>query len=143
MDLVKSGAVTNRRKATWRGKSLVSYAFGTQELMSWLHRNPLVEFQGTDKVFDPIQIGRNPKFAAILPARKVDLSGMIALHFGRGNVAAGPGEAMDFLNGAELSEGAGPSLPCRAGTARAGPMSACPSRNSRISSHCGSRSTWW
>jgi acyl-CoA hydrolase/GNAT superfamily N-acetyltransferase len=105
MDLVKCGAVTNRRKAIWRGKSLVSYAFGTPELMAWLHRNPLVEFQATDKVFDPLQIGRNPKFAAILPARKVDLSGMIALHFGRGNVAAGPGEAMDFLNGAELSEG--------------------------------------
>ena len=105
MDLVKGGAVTNRRKAIWRGKSLVSYAFGTPELMAWLDRNPLVEFQATDKVFDPLQIGRNPRFAAILPARKVDLSGMIALHFGRGNVAAGPGEAIDFLNGAELSEG--------------------------------------
>jgi len=105
MDLVKSGAVTNRRKATWSGKSLASYAFGTRELMAWLNRNPMVEFQGVDKVFDPLQIGRNPKFYAILPARKVDLTGLVALHFGKGNVAAGPGEAMDFLNGAELSPG--------------------------------------
>ena len=105
MDLVKSGAVTNRQKATWRGKSLASYAFGTRDLMAWLNRNPMVEFQGVDKVFDPLQIGRNSKFIAVLPARKVDLTGLVALHFGKGNVAAGPGEAMDFLNGAELSPG--------------------------------------
>ena len=105
MDLVKSGAVTNRQKAIWRGKSLASYAFGTRDLMAWLNRNPLVEFQGVDKVFDPLQIGRNPRFFAVLPARKVDLTGLVALHFGKGNVAAGPGEAMDFLNGAELSPG--------------------------------------
>jgi len=73
--------------------------------MSWLDRNPLVEFQAIDKVFDPMQIGRNSRFVALLPARKVDLSGRIALHFGRGNVAAGPGEAMDFVNGAEISQG--------------------------------------
>jgi RimJ/RimL family protein N-acetyltransferase len=35
----------------------------------------------------------------------VDLSGRIALHEGKGNVAAGPTEAVDFVNGAELSEG--------------------------------------
>lgn len=105
MDLVKSGAVSNRYKENWRGKSVVSYALGTPALMAWLDRNPLVEFQGVDRVFDPIQIGRNRHFVAILPARKVDLSGRIALHFGRGNVAAEPGEVMDFFNGAEISEG--------------------------------------
>ena len=105
MDLVAGGAVTNRRKATWTGKSLASYAFGTRDLMAWLNRNPMVEFQGVEKVFDPVQIGRNPRFHAVLPARKVDLTGRVALHFGKGNVAAGPGEAMDFINGAELSPG--------------------------------------
>jgi len=105
MDLVISGAVTNRRKEIWRGKSVASYALGSEDLMAWLNRNPLLEFQGVDKVFDPNQIGRNGKFVAVLPARKVDLSGLIALHFGKGNVAAGPGEAMDFLIGAQLSPG--------------------------------------
>lgn len=105
MDLVESGAVTNRHKQIFRGKSLASYAFGTSELMAWLDRNPLVEFQEIDKVFDPIQIGRNPRFVAVVAARKVDLSGRIAMHVGKGNVAGGPGEAMDFVNGAELSEG--------------------------------------
>ncbi|MEW6669695.1 MAG: GNAT family N-acetyltransferase [Thermodesulfobacteriota bacterium] len=105
MDLIRSGAVTNRYKENWRGKSVASYAIGTPELMAWLDRNPLVEFQGVDKVFEPLQIGRNNRFVAVLPARKVDLSGRIALHFGKGNVAAEPGEIMDFFNGAEISKG--------------------------------------
>ncbi|MFW6177314.1 MAG: GNAT family N-acetyltransferase, partial [Desulfohalobiaceae bacterium] len=62
-----------------------------------------VEFQHMEKVFDPIYIGKNPGFVAVLPARKVDLTGRIALHAGKGNVTAGPGEATDFVNGAELS----------------------------------------
>jgi acyl-CoA hydrolase/GNAT superfamily N-acetyltransferase len=103
MDLIKSGAVTNRFKENFKGKSLTSYAFGTPELMSWLNRNPLVEFQGIDKVFSPGQVGLNPRFVAVLPARKADLSGRIALHFGKGNVTAGPGDVIDLFRGAELS----------------------------------------
>jgi len=105
MDLVKSGAVTNRYKELWRGKSLVSYAFGTKELNEWLHRNPLVEFQAVDKVCSPLQIGRNKRFVAVLQARKVDLAGKVALHTGQGNLAIGPGEVADFFNGAEISHG--------------------------------------
>ncbi len=105
MELIESGAVTNRNKGIYRGKSLVSYAFGTQKLMKWLDKNPLVEFQGIDLVFSPVQIGRNPRFFSIIPARKVDISGRIALHIGKGAVATTPGEAMDFINGAELSQG--------------------------------------
>jgi acyl-CoA hydrolase/GNAT superfamily N-acetyltransferase len=105
MDIMKSGAVTNRFKGIYRGKSLASYAFGTRELLNWLDRNPLVEFQGIDLVFNPVVIGRNPRFMAIIPARKVDISGRIALHTGKGAIATTPGEATDFINGAELSKG--------------------------------------
>lgn len=105
MDLVKSGAVTNRRKRIASGRSLASYAFGSVELMAWLDKNPLVEFRDLEAVCNPARIGKNPRFVAVLPARKVDLSGRIALHIGKGNVAAGPGEAADFVNGAEMSRG--------------------------------------
>ena len=105
MDLLNSGAVTNRNKEIFRGKTLACYAFGTAELLAWLNRNPLVEFQGIDKVFNPAQIGLNPRFVAVLPARKVDLSGRVALPFGKGNVTAGPGDAMDLFHGAGLSRG--------------------------------------
>ena len=105
MDLMQSGAVTNRRKDTYRGQSLTSYALGTPRLMQWLDNNPLVEFQRIDKVFNPLIIGRNPKFVTVVAARKVDLYGRIGLYIGKGNVASGPAEVMDFISGAELSEG--------------------------------------
>jgi len=105
MDLMKCGAASNRRKETYRGKALTSYAFGTWRLMRWLDSNPMVEFQRIDKVFNPLVIGRNPKFVTIVAARRVDLYGRIGLHTGKGIVAAGPAEVMDFIIGAELSEG--------------------------------------
>ncbi len=105
MDLIKCGAVTNRKKNHFRDKSLTAYAQGTPELMRWLHRNPLVEFQGIDVVSDHQRIALNDRMIAILPARKVDLTGGIALHIGKGNVTPGPGQAQEFFAGAEHSRG--------------------------------------
>lgn len=105
MDLVESGAVTNRQKGMFRGRSLTAYALGSKQLMQWLDKNPMVEFQSIDKVFNPMEIGRNRKFVMILPVRRVDLAGRVALHNSGTNVSAGPGQVADFLNGAEISPG--------------------------------------
>ncbi|MBP8985575.1 MAG: GNAT family N-acetyltransferase [Syntrophobacterales bacterium] len=105
MDLVKTGAVTNRLKSFYRGKSLTSYALGTPELMKWLDRNPLVEFQPLDVVAEPQNMGANDRLIAVLPARKADLTGGIALHMGMGNVTAGPGAVQELFAGAALSRG--------------------------------------
>ncbi len=105
MDLIKSGAVTNRYKEFMSGTSVASYVLGTNELYAWVHDNPLIALQGADKVLDPLQIGLNPKTVFVIPVRKVDLSGRIALPFGKRNVGAGSGEIMDFFNGAEVSRG--------------------------------------
>lgn len=105
MDLVKAGVITNRNKAVFRGKSLASYAIGSPDLMSWLDRNLRVEFRGIETVFNPAAIGRNPRYAAVIPARKIDLSGRVVLPRGKGNIGTGPAEVLDFLSGAEISEG--------------------------------------
>jgi acyl-CoA hydrolase/RimJ/RimL family protein N-acetyltransferase len=103
MDLVKSGAVTNRSKGVFRGKSAASYIMGTKELLAWLDRNPLVEFQPIDVIMNPKVIGRNDRVMAILPARKVDLTGNVALHMGKGNVTSGPGAVQELFMGAAMS----------------------------------------
>lgn len=103
MDLVKSGAVTNRYKGVFRGKCAASYLLGSEELMRWLDRNPLVEFQPEDIITDPKVIGTNHKVISILPARKIDLTGNVALHAGKGNVTAGPGNVQELFMGAQLS----------------------------------------
>ena len=105
MDLIKSGAVSNRNKQLFRNKSVTSYAQGTREFFTWLDRNPQVEFQGIDLVTSPKIIGQIDKFIKILPARKIDLSGGIALQVGKGNVTLDPGEVQEIFSGVALSRG--------------------------------------
>lgn len=102
-ELVNSGAVNNRRKSPFRGKSLASYALGTKELMTWLDRNPLVEFQGIDWVCNPKFISKNPQFVSIYEARKIGIMGSVAFPL-KGAVITGPGEGIDFFKGAEASK---------------------------------------
>jgi GNAT superfamily N-acetyltransferase len=52
---------------------------------------------------DPKTIGLNDNMTALLPARKVDLTGNVALHVGKGNVTAGPGNVQELFMGAALS----------------------------------------
>jgi acyl-CoA hydrolase/GNAT superfamily N-acetyltransferase len=104
MDLVKSGAVSNRYKGVFRGKCSASYLLGTEKLMQWLDRNPLVDFQPEDVITDPKVIGSNDRMIAILPARKIDLTGNVALHAGKGDVTAGPGNVQELFVGAALSK---------------------------------------
>jgi acyl-CoA hydrolase/L-amino acid N-acyltransferase YncA len=105
MDLVKSGAVTNYRKAVFRGKSVASYALGTPELLDWLDHNPLVEFQGIEQVFNPTQISRNSNFVVVEQARQVDLLGRVVFSAGKGDIISGPGQSADLFTGAEISRG--------------------------------------
>ena len=105
MELVESGAVTNRKKGPFRGKSLTAYALGSKKLMHFLDKNPIVEFQSIDKVFHPLEIGKNHRFVFIIPVRRVDLSCRVVLHSSKGHVTAGPGQMADFFNGAEISRG--------------------------------------
>jgi acyl-CoA hydrolase/GNAT superfamily N-acetyltransferase len=102
-ELVNSGAVNNHRKSPFRGKSLTSYALGTKDLMQWLDRNPLVEFQGIDWVCNPQFIAGNPQFVAMYEARKIDIMGGVVFPL-TGAVITGPGEGVDFFRGAEASK---------------------------------------
>jgi acyl-CoA hydrolase len=103
MDLIKSGAVGNRRKGVFQGRSAAAYAIGTRALMAWLDRNPLVEFHAIERVFNPALIGRNPRFTAIYPAKAVDLSGQVLLRAGERYAGTGSAEVLDFCSGAEIA----------------------------------------
>ena len=105
MDLIKCGAVTNEKKKYFPRKSLTAYAQGTPELIQWLHNNHLVEFHGIDVIADHFKTGLIDKLVVILPGRKVDLTGNIALHTGKGNITPSPGQIQELFTGAEHSRG--------------------------------------
>jgi GNAT superfamily N-acetyltransferase len=97
--------VTNRKKGYFEGKSVTAYAQGTEDLMKWLHRNPLIEFQPIHIVSDHVRIGMNDRMIGILPIRKIDLRGNVALHVGKGNVTASAGQAQEYFNEVNHSRG--------------------------------------
>jgi len=103
MDLIASGAVSNRRKEVFQGRSVAAYAIGTKALMAWLDRNPLVEFQTIERVFNPATIGRNPHFVAVYPVKAVDISGQVLLRAGERYAGTGSAEVLDFCSGAEIA----------------------------------------
>lgn len=105
MDLVKSGAVSNYRKSVFRGKTVASYVLGSRELMAWIDRNPLVELQSVEQVFDPVVTGRNANMVVIDQAREVDLFGRVTFPFEAGHMDSGPGMTTDMVIGAEISPG--------------------------------------
>jgi acyl-CoA hydrolase/RimJ/RimL family protein N-acetyltransferase len=105
MELIQSGAVSNRKKGRFKGRSLTTYALGSEKLMAFVDNNPIVEFQSLDQVFNPYEIGRNHGFVFIIPVRRVDLSARVVLHNSKNNVTAGAGQMADFFNGAEISLG--------------------------------------
>lgn len=105
MELCMSGAVSNRNKNIFKGKSLASYAMGSLELFKWLDNNPMVEFQSTDKVFNPLSMGQNKKFIALIPCRRVDMAGRIVLFSGKANTGATVGEVGNQATAARISRG--------------------------------------
>lgn len=105
MELMNSGAVTNKNKEIFTGKSVAAYAQGTPELMKWLDGNQLVEFQRIDIVVNPKNIASNDHAVVIMPAYRVDVTGSVALHSGRGKIVTGPTDFHEFLTGAALSKG--------------------------------------
>ena len=103
MELVKSGAVNNLKKGSFPGKSIAVYAHGSKELLKWLDGNPLVEFHPIDVVSDSEVIGKNEKMLAVIPARKVDVTGIVALHQGGDGIVPTPGQVQDIFTRMERS----------------------------------------
>lgn len=120
VDLVRSGAVTNRRKAVGTGRIVTSFINGTQRLYDFVDDNPQVGFYPCDWTNDTAVIRRNPKVVAINSAVQVDLTGQVCADSIGHRIYSGIGGQMDFMRGAALSDGGKPiiAMPSLAGGGR-------------------------
>ena len=77
-----------------------SFLFGSDELYSWVDRNPRVRMLRTERVNDPSVIGRNNQMVSVNTALQVDLFGQAnASRIGR-RIYSGFGGQTDFVVGA-------------------------------------------
>lgn len=122
IDLIESGAVTNKRKLQHIGKTVASFAFGSKRVYDYIHNNPDVKMLPVQHINDPNIIRSIPNFMSINSAIEIDLFGQVCaesigtMHF------SGTGGQVDFVRGAVLSEG-GKSFLAFPSTAKGGTVS--------------------
>ncbi|HZI80773.1 MAG TPA: acetyl-CoA hydrolase/transferase C-terminal domain-containing protein [Vicinamibacterales bacterium] len=122
VDLVQSGAVTNRLKHVHRGRIVTSFVFGTRRVYDFVDDNAYVEFHPCDRTNDTSIIRVNDKVTAINSAIEIDLTGQVVADSIGHRIYSGIGGQMDFIRGAALSEGGKPII-ALASTAAGGTVS--------------------
>ncbi|HEX2855343.1 MAG TPA: acetyl-CoA hydrolase/transferase C-terminal domain-containing protein [Opitutaceae bacterium] len=110
VDLVESGAVTNRQKAVGQGRIITSFINGSRRLFDFVHDNPLVAFYPCDWTNDTSVIRKNPKVVAVNSAIQIDLTGQVCADSFGHKIYSGIGGQMDFIRGAALSRGGKPII---------------------------------
>jgi acyl-CoA hydrolase len=110
VDLVESGAITNRLKAVAPGLIVTSFVNGSRRLFDFVQDNPLVAFHPCDWTNDTSIIRRNPKVVAINSAIQIDLTGQVCADSFGHRIYSGIGGQMDFIRGAALSPGGRPII---------------------------------
>lgn len=110
LQLMESGAVTNKLKTVHTGKTVTSFAMGTRSLYDWVDDNPSVVFYASDYVNDPRVISRNDKVVAVNSAIQVDLTGQVAADSIGYRFFSGIGGQVDFIRGAAMSRGGKPVI---------------------------------
>jgi len=122
LNLIESGAVTNRRKKLNWGKSVTTFAAGSRRMYDYLDDNPGVEFRPVDYVNDPRVIGSHENFISVNSCLEVDLLGQVCSESLGYRNFSGTGGQVDFVRGAALSPG-GKSFIAMYSTAKNGSLS--------------------
>ena len=104
LGLIKSGVITGRNKKIDQGKIVASFLLGSNEVYSFIDRNPDVLMREIGYVNDPWVISRNPRVTSINSATEVDLTGQVCADSIGTRMFSGTGGQLDFVRGAAMSE---------------------------------------
>ena len=120
--LIQCGAVTNRRKSTYRGRSVFTFAMGDKAFYDFLDDNPSMHSAPAQLVNDPRHISKNDLVVSVNATLQIDLSGACNSEHMLGRQYSGSGGQLDFVRGARGSEGGKSIIACHS-TARDGTIS--------------------
>lgn len=120
--LIESGVVDNSRKNTHRGKTVTGFVMGGQKLYDFVNDNSSVNFLDIEYVNNPAIIRKNKCMVSMNSAIQVDLTGQVCADSIGSKIYSGVGGQLDFVLGAQLSEG-GRSIIALPSTAAGGKVS--------------------
>ena len=111
VDLVEAGAIDNHGKDYMDGLLVGTFAAGTDKLYDFLDRNESVVLLPIRAVNDPTVIGKHRHMKSINSALMIDLNGQAASDALGFQQISGIGGQLEFVMGAQRSEG-GRSILC-------------------------------
>ncbi|MDO5444745.1 MAG: acetyl-CoA hydrolase/transferase C-terminal domain-containing protein [Eubacteriales bacterium] len=120
--LIECGAVNNSKKQIHTGKSVTTFAFGSQRIYDYVDDNPAIMFLPVDYVNDPAVISKNDNFISINSAIEVDIMGQVCAESIGTRHMSGTGGQVDYVRGACQSKG-GKSFIAIESTAKNGTIS--------------------
>ncbi|WP_123052873.1 acetyl-CoA hydrolase/transferase C-terminal domain-containing protein [Clostridium sp. JN-1] len=104
VELVKAGAITNKKKTLHPGKIVVTLLMGTKKLYDFVNDNPMVEMYPVSYVNDPTVIMQNYKMVSINSCVQVDLMGQICSESIGMKQISGVGGQIDFIRGTNMAQ---------------------------------------
>lgn len=120
--LMECGAVTNRAKATYRGRSVFTFAMGDAPFYAYLDDNPAFHSLPVNLANDPRHIAKNDNVVSVNGTLQVDLGGACNSEHLLGRQYSGSGGQLDFVRGATASRGGKSIIACQS-TALSGKVS--------------------
>jgi len=103
--LIQSGAVTNKYKRLNRYKNVYTLAVGDEPFYDFLNENSSMEAYPVDYVNDPYIIRQQDRLISISALLEVGLDGAVNSEAVAGKQYSAPGGQLDFVRGAQLSNG--------------------------------------
>lgn len=105
VDLIQCGAVTNMQKPIHKGKTIATFAWGTQKMYDFMHNNAAFELHPVDYTNNPYIIGQHDNFISVNSCIEIDLFGQVCSESIGTKHYSGSGGQVDFVRGANLSKG--------------------------------------
>ncbi len=102
MDLIECGAVTNTHKSMDKGKSICTFALGSERLYKFLDNNPTILFKQGNWTNNPYVVGQNHKMVSINTTIEVDLTGQCCSESIGVQQFSGTGGQADTAIGAQI-----------------------------------------
>ena len=94
--LAEKGAITNRNKGAFVGKSIVGLILGTETLLEWVQRNEEVLVSSARVTHGMRTLAQVQRLTCLNSAIEIDLSGQVNAEFLRGREYSGVGGQADF-----------------------------------------------
>lgn len=121
-ELIMRGAITNARKGSHLGQSVVGSLLGTRRLFDFADNNAEICLAETHVTHSPESLARQYRLSSINSAVEVDLSGQVNAEVSSGRYIGAVGGQLDFVRAAARSPG-GASIIALPSTARGGSIS--------------------